>query len=99
MPDALKPGRHRVDEEAAYELIRREGHSARLPLVPVAIIFPLESHLAVVDLQQPLVGNGNTMRIPAQVFKNLLRSAEWRFRIYDPFAALLGRDECVKGNG
>ena len=46
----------------------------------------LERYLAVVYIQQPLIADGDTMRITAQIVDNVLWTAEWSFGVNNPFA-------------
>src|SRR5438046_3697719 len=63
--DALKAGRKGVLQEAADELLGREGH--HLLLLPVAIIFPLEGYLTTFQRHQSAIGDGNEMRVAAHI--------------------------------
>jgi hypothetical protein len=76
--DALKSGRQSVEEKAPDELLGRERHDAGFVLVFVAVVLPLESDLAIAHRQEPLVGNGDPVRIAADVFQRLLGASEGR---------------------
>ena len=56
VPDALKPWRQSVDEEAPDELIGGQSHLAGFLFIPMAVVFPLKRDLTVVYPQQALVG-------------------------------------------
>jgi len=65
--DALKTVRQDMKQEAANEFVGLQGHDF-LPVV-MAIILPAECDLPLVDVQEPVIGNGNAMcvlRIPGQ---------------------------------
>jgi hypothetical protein len=59
MADALKAVRQGVEQEAANELLGREGHD--FALGTVAIVAPAEADAAVFELDQPAVGDRNPM--------------------------------------
>ena len=46
------------------------------------VVLPLESDLAVFVGEQPPIGYGDAVRVAAQVFDGLLRTAKRRFRVY-----------------
>jgi hypothetical protein len=71
-----------MHKETADELIGGEGHD--LPLAMMAIILPGETHLAVVDLAQAIIGNGDPVRIASDILKDLLRPGEGRLGADDP---------------
>jgi hypothetical protein len=50
----------------------------------MGVIFPAEGHAFPVKSQEPMVGNGDPMRVAAQVTENVGRTAERRFGIDDP---------------
>jgi hypothetical protein len=54
-------------------------------LTVVTIVFPSKGDFAVVDIQQSIIGNGDAMRIAAQIGQDLFRSAEGAFSVNDPF--------------
>ena len=41
--------------------------------------------MAILERNQPVIGDGHAMRIPGEVMQNVLGSAEGPFCIYDPF--------------
>ena len=54
-----------VEQEAADELDRVEGHDATAVVMPG--VSPAEAHLSVVEAEQPSVGDGDTVGIAGQV--------------------------------
>jgi hypothetical protein len=80
--DAVKSVRQHMDQEAADELLSREGH--RLLAVVVPVILPVESDLAFVHGHQQVVGDGDTMGVAPDIVENLSRPGEGRLRIDDP---------------
>src|ERR1700728_4880890 len=97
--DAREAGRQGMNEETADELVGGKLHHAGLVFIFVAIIFPLKGNLAVAHAEDSFVGEGDAMRVTAQVFQGLAWSAEWWFGIHDPFAALLRNKAGGKGDG
>lgn len=71
-----------MQKEAAQELIG--CHSHQFLLAAVGVILPAERHVAIGEVDKPVIGDGDTMGVAGQVMKNVLRTAEWRFGIHDP---------------
>src|SRR5215831_20178989 len=84
--DAMEAVRQRVQQEPADELVCREGHDLRAAVV--AIIPPAESHVLVCDADQAGVGDRNTMSVAPEIGQHLLRAAEGRLGVNDPFDAV-----------
>src|ERR1700744_5019754 len=74
VPDAVKSVRQHMDQEAADELLGREGH--RLPAAVVPVILPAEAEFAVIHGQQAVVGDGDAMGIAPYVVEDLSRPGE-----------------------
>lgn len=55
-------------------------------------ILPSEGNVAVIDIDNTAVGDGNTMGVAAEIGKHLVRSAERWLRIDDPFDAASTRE-------
>jgi hypothetical protein len=72
-----------MQQKASNELNRVQRHG--LGLVAVRIILPQEGDLAAFNRQNPAVGDRNPVRVAGEIFQNLLRAAERRFGVYDPF--------------
>ena len=53
----------------------------------MAVILVAEADLAVVDVEQSLVGDGDAMGVAADVVEDLLGTRERRFGIDDPFGS------------
>jgi hypothetical protein len=83
MPDSHEALGQDVQQESADELAGRECHRA-LPIA-MSIIPPTERDLVAVEGKQSIVGDGDAVRVTAEIAKNLLRSAKRGFRINDPF--------------
>ena len=65
-----------VEQEAADELDRVEGHDAAA--VVMSGISPAKAHLSVVKAEQPSVGDGHAVGVAGQVLQEMFRSSEWR---------------------
>src|SRR5215472_19086922 len=72
-----------VSQEAAHELICRQGHGGRL--IGAGVVLPAKSHAAVFERDQALVGDGYPVGIARQVLQHLPGSAERRLGIDYPF--------------
>ena len=83
--DAMEAVRQDVQQEAADELVGVERH--HLGLAVVAIVLPAEADLAVVEADQPAVGDGDAMGVAAEIGQHLLGPAEGRLGIDDPVDA------------
>ena len=56
-----------MQKKTTDELIGGEGHDLRL--VMMAIILPGETHVAVVDVSQAIIGNGDPVRIASNILR------------------------------
>ena len=54
--------------------------------VSVGVVFPGESNLSVLHINQPLIRNGNAMRVSSQILQNALRASKGALGPYDPLA-------------
>src|SRR5580692_12484683 len=79
-----------MEQKSPDEIVCLQIHD--LDLAVVAIILPMKLHLAVVDIDQAVVGDGHAMRISAHVVKHLLWSGERAFGVYHPFRFLCTGD-------
>src|SRR5262249_33792367 len=82
MTNPLEARRQHVTQEAAQELVGRQGprllHIARLPIAA------RRDELALGTADQPAVTDGHAMRVVAQVVEQLLGSGEGRLAVDDP---------------
>src|SRR5271157_453846 len=83
MPDFYVTVRKYVHKKAPDELISIKGHD--LYPVIVCIVTPLESDLAVLNLQNTIITDCYPVGIPAQVLKNSVNAVKRRLAIYYPF--------------
>src|SRR5438552_5439904 len=81
---ALEAFGHDMQQEAANELVRlqRPGFLPGL----VAIILVAKTDLAVVDVEQAMVGDGHAVGITPQVIQDLFRTPEGWFGVNHPLA-------------
>ena len=71
-----------MQQEAANELGGVEGHQPNA--VSVAIVLPAEGDLAILELNQSVIGDGHPMGLATKVIENLRRTAERVFGVDDP---------------
>ena len=81
-----------VEQEAADELDRIEGHD--LDAVVVFGVAPAEAYLAVNEIEEPAVSDGDAVGVAGQVLQHMLGSAEGWLGIDDP---LLGAQQAQQG--
>ena len=90
--DALEAvGRH-MQQKAANEFVGLKRHGLRCG--GVFIVFPPEGNVAVVEADEPVVRDGHTVGVAAQIVEYVSGIAEGRLRVDDPLG-LCGR--CEKG--
>jgi len=93
--DAMEAVGEGMQQEAADELVDLQGHD--LGLVVMAIIFPAEGDLIVVDIDEAAVGDGDAMGVAPEIGQDLLWTAERRLGIDDPFDLAHLADEPSEG--
>ena len=81
--DAVEPAREDMKQESPDEFLGREGHG--LLLIVVAIVSPVEFHMTTFDIDDPMIGDGDPVRVAADVIHHLLWSGEGRFSVNNPF--------------
>lgn len=82
MTNANQPSWQHMQEKAAQELIGSDGH--RPLLVAPGVVLPSERDFAILEPDQPVIGDGNPMGVPGEILKNMSGAAEWPFCIYNP---------------
>ena len=85
MADADQTLRKQVQQEAAQELLHRQGHATFFVLM--CGVSPTKRDLAIGKGDQPVVGYGDPVCIAAQVAKRVFRAAERTFRVDYPILA------------
>ena len=61
-----------------------EGHRLRRPCGIGAVVLVAEADVAVVHVEQPLVGDRHAVPVAADVFEDLWRTGEGPFGVHDP---------------
>lgn len=87
MADADEGGWKGVKKEPPDEFFRGQSHN--IALVAVATIAKSKGDVAVLDVENAVVGNGDAVGIAAEVVEDFIRPAERRLGINDP--ALLAK--------
>ncbi len=82
MTDTNEALGEQMEEEAAQELIEREGHQLRL--IVVSRVPPTEGDLAIGRRHQSMVGDGDAMGVAAEILEHIVGAAEGRFGVDDP---------------
>ena len=83
-----------MEQKSAQELIGVECHQ---PLfAAMGVVLPAEGHIAVDEVDQPVVGDCHPMRVAGQIVENVLRSAEGWLGIDDPAFPIERPDEGAK---
>ena len=80
--DPLKIAGWDMNEKSPDELLGADCH--RLLLATATIILPAEADFAAVDVEDAVVGNGDAMRIAADIVEDLFRSRKGRLGVNDP---------------
>ena len=81
--DADHSGRQHVEQEAADELDRIQGHDLGAGMVRV--VFPVEADVAVFHRSKAVIGDGDAMSVASQILEHAAWSAEGRLYVNDPF--------------
>ncbi len=85
MPDADEVAREDMPKEAPQKLFDpKRDHPF---LVVMGRIAPAKAPRPVLQFNQSVVGDGDTVRVIAQVPENVLRAAEWSFGVDHPLVA------------
>ena len=95
MPDAVKAGRQQVEQEAPDELGGGQRH--RLEAVRLAVVLEAEAHAPAVEGQEALVGDGDAVRVAAEVVEHAGGPVEGRLGVDHPLAAAQGPQVAREG--
>src|SRR5437764_14549561 len=71
-----------MQQKPADELLGAERHDFAGGILP--IIFPVKADTAVLEFDQPAVGDRHPMGVAAEIGEHLLSTAEWSFGVYHP---------------
>jgi hypothetical protein len=80
-----------VEQEAAQELLRTEGHHSLL--ITVGIILPTESNLVMLESHEAVVGDGHAMGVAGEIAEYMMGAAEGGLGVDDPVLTELGAQE------
>lgn len=82
VPDADESAGQFMEQETTDELVGLQGHEFLLVAIPV--VTPPEGHMAVLEPDQTMIGDRDTVRVAAEVVQHLGRAAERRLAVDDP---------------
>ena len=88
MADADEAFGQRVQQEAAQELIERQGH--QLVFVVVSGIAPAKGDLVIGQRDESMVGDGDAMGVVAQITERMLGTSEGPFGVDVPVVSEQG---------
>src|SRR5271169_575945 len=92
-----KTWRQDVKEESSDELGGLQSHD--LLFITVSIVTPSERNLAILNLQDAVIADGDPVSISAQILKDSLGTAERRLAIDDPLFVIERTSEPLEGTG
>ena len=76
IPHAVEAAREHMQEDAPDELRRGQGHGLLTRCVGTAVVGVAEPDLPRVEGEEPLVGDGDPMRVPTAVIEHLVGPGE-----------------------
>jgi hypothetical protein len=83
-------GKH-VEQEAAQELLDRQGHQALL--VTVGGVSPAKGNLSALEGDEAVIGDRHAVGIAAEVAENMFGTTEGRFAVDHPVVTEEGAEE------
>lgn len=86
MADSDESLRQDMQEKAAQELARIQRHFALLSAM--SIILPAEGYVLAIKRQQAVIGDSDSMRVPAQIAQDFLRTSQSGFGVDYPVLAM-----------
>ena len=84
VPNAVESEGQYMEQKAPNTLGRREGHRFLRTRGVGAIILVAERHVPLLDIEQPVVGDGNSMRIATDILEDLLGTGKGWFGVDHP---------------
>ena len=84
-----------MKKEPSDELICLERHG--LLTVVVGIIPPPEKDFAVLDIEDAVIADGDSVCISTEIFENSFGTAKWRFAVNNPFLFIELFPEGIEG--
>ena len=91
--DPDEPARKDVEQEAAGELLEREGEGSG---PPAPVVFEAEGHALVVDVEQSVVRDRDAVRVAGQILQDVFGAVEGRLGVDDPLGAPRLVEEAVE---
>ena len=85
MADADQPFRENVDQESSQKLICGNRHN--LLLAAPCVVFPAKRDSIILESNEPVVGDGDTVGVRAEIPQDMLRSSEGSRAVDDPVVA------------
>ena len=89
--DAHEAGGKHVEQEAAQELLDRQGHQALL--VAVRGVSPAEGNLSVFEGDQTVIGDRHAVGVATEITENMFGATEGRLAIDHPVLPEQGAEE------
>jgi hypothetical protein len=86
--------RQNMKKESSDELVDLQRH--HLLLITIGIITPQKGDLCVLDTEDAIIADGDSVGISAQILKDSLSSVEWRLAVYDPLLMIEPSSEYLK---
>ena len=83
--DADEAFGEQMQQEAAQELVARDGH--QFLMIVVNRVTPAKGDLAVGQRNQAMVGDGDAVRVAAEILEHVVGTAEGWFGVDDPIFA------------
>ena len=84
IPHAVEAAWEHMQQDAPDELRRGQGHGLLMRGARPAVVGVAEPYLPVVEVEQPLVGDGDPMGVAADVIEHLIGPGEGRFGVDHP---------------
>ena len=69
-------------EEPAQKDLVRQGHHSLLAVM--SVVLPAEGDVAVADVDKPMVGDRDPMRVSSQIMQDMFGTAEGRLGVDHP---------------
>jgi hypothetical protein len=93
--NTLEPVGKYVKQEPTDEFVSTKRH--RLLAVVIAIILPAKLNLAVIDIEEAIVGDGDAVRVPCDILEDFFGSGEGWLGVNHPILFSDGSDVTQEG--
>src|SRR3974390_1133756 len=87
MADADEAFGEQMQQEAAQELIQRQGH--QFLLIVVSRVPPEKGNLAIRKRNESMVGDGDAVGVAAQILEHILGASEGRLAVDHPVVSVV----------